>query len=66
MQKTVRDSGNFINRQLKYGFVRLGWIGEATDLAHELQGRRPHLFGRDGWIEVEQCSDVSTHGTSLR
>ncbi len=43
-------------------FVGLGWLVEAAQLAHELQGSRTDLIFRGGRLEVEQRLDAPAHG----
>ena len=45
--------------------LRVGLRGmvEAAQLPHELDGRRPDLLVGGRRLEIEQGSDVSTHGT---
>src|SRR5690349_22043987 len=52
---------HLLHGQIKRHFVGLGWLGEATELAHELKRRRLNLFVSRRRLEVEQSLDVSTH-----
>ena len=61
MEKTGRDSCNFIHRSEKPRFVYLRRLVDSTDFSDELERRCPNLFRGNGWLEVEKSLDVSAH-----
>jgi hypothetical protein len=61
MQKARGDFGHFFYRGFKYGFIRLGRLGESANLSNELQRSGVDFFFRDGRSEVKERFDVSTH-----
>jgi RNA polymerase sigma factor (sigma-70 family) len=58
----VRD---FVDCVVERGFVGLGWLVQATDLAHELQRRVPNFLGSGRRLEVVQNADVAAHAQSI-
>src|SRR6185312_16553444 len=63
-EKGMGGLGDLFDRPLEGLFVRLGRLGEAADLPHELEGGVTDLAVGDGRLEVEEGLDVSAHGGS--
>src|SRR5690606_20125056 len=65
IEQAARARGHLVYRVVEHGFVGLGGLAEAAELAHELQARGLDLlFGGRG-REVEQGFDVATHAMSV-
>ena len=61
MQQSRRDFCDFFHRGEERGFIRFRGLGEAADLAHELQRCRANFFWGYGRIEIEQRFDIAAH-----
>ena len=59
------DGGHIVHRLIECLLIGLGRLREARELAYELYRRRADLLVRGGRIEVEEGTDVSTHGSIL-
>ena len=59
------DGGHIVHRLIECLLIGLGRLREARKLAYELYRRRADLLVRGGRIEVEEGTDVSTHGSIL-
>jgi hypothetical protein len=61
MEETGADVGYLIDSCVEGDFIGLGRLGEAADLADELQRGVANLLVGHGRIEVEEVFDVSAH-----
>src|SRR5208282_940641 len=61
MEKTSRDTGDFVNCRQERGFIGLRRFVKTGDFPHELERSRSHLLVGDRRIEVEKGFNIPAH-----
>ena len=61
MDKASRDAGYFVDRRQERGLIGLRRLVESANFPDELERSGTDLFGRYGWIKIEEGFDVPAH-----
>ena len=66
MEKLGGSGGDFLDGGEEGGFVGLGRLVEAGDLADELERGGADFVGSDGRLEIEKRFDAAAHGAPAK